>query len=56
MVRQICAASGNLESTVLQKHDAEQIHADQQRETANSNREIDLMHCDLPENGAIQCL
>jgi hypothetical protein len=36
-------------ATFLRKRDAEHIHADKQRETANSNREVDLMHSDLSE-------
>jgi hypothetical protein len=35
--------------TFSHQRDAEHIHADQQRETANSNGEIDLMHGDLSE-------
>lgn len=39
-------------ATFLHKRDAEHIHADQQRETANSNREVDLMHGDLSETAS----
>jgi hypothetical protein len=36
-------------ATSLHKGDAEHIRADQQRETANGNGEVDMMHGDLLE-------
>lgn len=34
-------------ATFLHKGDADYIHADQERETANGNGEVDLMHGDF---------
>jgi hypothetical protein len=36
-------------ATLSTQGDAEHIHRDEQRETANSDREIDVMHWDLSE-------
>ena len=40
----------------LHKSDAEHIRAHQQRETANHNSEVDLMHGDLSETAPFEWL